>query len=160
MAYDVITGTSTAEKLATRLSGSVDTKAALDMVKREDFPDDTSYLTAATKAYLERSDPAFANAYSSIAAEFQKRTEEQQLAQNRERYAELAKSVQLDDFERKEVESQARAAAERDLAAKRITLDNMGAAIASHAEKFTAKAKENKIGRVMMNEQLRAAVGK
>ncbi len=160
MAYDIITGTSTAEKLASRLNGQTDTKAALNMVKREDFPDDTSYLTAATKAYLERSDPAFAKAYSSIAAEYQKQTEEQQIARNRERYAELSKTVQLDDFERKEVERQARAAAERDLAAKRITLDGMGKAIAAHAEKFTAKAKEEKIGRVMMNEQLRAAMGR
>lgn len=158
MSHDVITGTSTREKFTARLSGSIDTKAALDAVSRSDYPDDESYLTAATKAYLERSDPAFSKAYTALASEYQQQREAEQQAANKARYDELKKSVTLDSFESGEVERQARAAAERDLAAKRVTLDGMGKAIQNHAQSLTNEAKERKIGRLMMNEQIRAAM--
>jgi hypothetical protein len=37
----------------------IDAAAALDAVRRDDFPDDESYLRAATKLQLERSTPEY-----------------------------------------------------------------------------------------------------
>lgn len=53
----------------------IDAAAALDAVSREDFPDDESYLRAATKIQLERSTPEYRRTYASLAAEYRRRQE-------------------------------------------------------------------------------------
>jgi hypothetical protein len=128
---------------------------ALDAVNRDDFPDDESYLRAATKIQLERSTPEYQRAYASLAAEYSKRQEEKQRAANEARYKELSRTVQLDSVELGNVEKKAREAAQRDLAAKRIDLSGVGAAIEKYAAQFEKEERESKIGRVMLNELIR-----
>lgn len=53
----------------------IDAAAALDAVRRDDFPDDESYLRAATKLQLERSTPEYRRAYAAITAEYRRRQE-------------------------------------------------------------------------------------
>lgn len=141
------------EAIAQRLTGG--NFNALDAVSREDFPDDESYLRAATKIQLERSTPEYQRAYASLAAEYSKRQEEKQRAANEERYKELSRTVQLDSVELGNVEKKAREAAQRDLAAKRITVAGMGAAIEKYAAQFEEDERKSKIGRVMINELIR-----
>lgn len=141
------------EAITQRLTGG--NFNALDAVSREDFPDDESYLRAATKIQLERSTPEYQRAYASLAAEYSKRQEEKQRAANEERYKELSRTVQLDSVEMGKVEAKAREAAQRDLAAHRITVAGMGAAIEKYAAQFEEDERKSKIGRVMINELIR-----
>lgn len=141
------------EAITQRLTGG--NFNALDAVSREDFPDDESYLRAATKIQLERSTPEYQRAYASLAAEYSKRQEEKQRAANEERYKELSRTVQLDSVEMGKVEAKAREAAQRDLAAHRITVAGMGAAIEKYAAQFEEDERKSKIGRVMINEVIR-----
>ena len=141
------------EAFTQRMTG--DSFSALDVVNREDFPDDESYLRAATKIQLERSTPEYQRAYASLAAEYSKRQEEKQREANKKRYEELSRDVRLDSVEMGKVEAKAREAAQRDLAAQRITVAGMGAAIEKYAAQFEKEERESKIGRVMINEMIR-----
>lgn len=140
---------------AQRMTGGIVDVNALDAVNRDDFPDDESYLRAATKVQLERSTPEYQRAYASLAAEYSKRQEEKQREANKKRYEELARDVRLDSVEMGKVEAKAREAAQRDLAAKRINLSGVGAAIEKYAAQFEEDERKSKIGRVMINELIR-----
>lgn len=63
--------------------------------------------------------------------------------------------MQLDSVELGNVEKRAREAAQRDLAAKRINVAGVGAAIEKYAAQFEKEERESKIGRVMINELIR-----
>lgn len=141
------------EAITERLTGG--SFNALDAVNRDDFPDDESYLRAATKIQLERSTPEYQRAYASLAAEYSKRQEAKQRAANKERYEELSRTVKLDSVELGNVEKKAREAAQRDLAAQRINVAGVGAAIEKYAAQFEKEERESKIGRVMLNELIR-----
>lgn len=143
------------DTFAQRITGGAVNVNALDAVNRDDFPDDESYLRAATKVQLERSTPEYQRAYASLAAEYSKRQEEKQREANKKRYEELARDVRLDSVEMGKVEAKAREAAQRDLAAKRITVAGMGAAIEKYAAQFEDDERKSKIGRVMINELIR-----
>ena len=132
-----------------------DSFSALDVVNREDFPDDESYLRAATKIQLERSTPEYQRAYASLAAEYQKRQEVKQKEANEARYKELSRTVQLDSVELSNVDKKAREAAQKDLAAGRIAVADVGKAIDEYGKRFEKEARESKIGRVMINEMIR-----
>jgi BMFP domain-containing protein YqiC len=112
------------EAFTQRMTG--DSFSALDVVNREDFPDDESYLRAATKIQLERSTPEYQRAYASLAAEYQKRQEVKQKEANEARYKELSRTVQLDSVELSNVDKKAREAAQKDLAAGRIAVADVG----------------------------------
>ena len=141
------------EAITQRLTGG--NFNALDAVSREDFPDDESYLRAATKIQLERSTPEYQRAYASLAAEYSKRQEEKQRAANEARYKELSRTVQLDSVELSNVDKKAREAAQKDLAAGRIAVADVGKAIDEYGKRFEKEARESKIGRVMLNELIR-----
>lgn len=143
------------DTFAQRITGGGFNVNALDAVNRDDFPDDESYLRAATKVQLERSTPEYQQAYASLAAEYSKRQEEKQREANKKRYEELARDVRLDSVEMGKVEKKAREAAQRDLAAKRINVADVGAAIEKYAAQFEKEERESKIGRVMLNELIR-----
>lgn len=104
------------DTFAQRMTGGGFNVNALDAVNRDDFPDDESYLRAATKVQLERSTPEYQRAYASLAAEYSKRQEEKQREANKKRYEELSRDVRLDSVEMGKVEAKAREAAQRDLA--------------------------------------------
>nr|DAG28382.1 MAG TPA: hypothetical protein [Caudoviricetes sp.] len=141
------------EAFTQRMTG--DSFSALDVVNREDFPDDESYLRAATKIQLERSTPEYQRAYASLAAEYQKRQEVKQKEANEARYKELSRTVQLDSVELSNVDKKAREAAQKDLAAGRIAVADVGKAIDEYGKRFEKEARESKIGRVMINEMIR-----
>lgn len=141
------------EVFTQRLTG--DAFNALDAVNRDDFPDDESYLRAATKVQLERSTPEYQRAYASLAAEYQKRQEVKQKEANEARYKELSRTVQLDSVELSNVDKKAREAAQKDLAAGRIAVADVGKAIDEYGKRFEKEARESKIGRVMINEMIR-----
>ena len=132
------------EAFAQRLNGGAySVSDALDAVSRDDFPDDAAYLNAVAKIQLERSSPEYQRAYTKAAQEA--------------RYKELSRTVELDSVELSNVDKKAREAAQRDLAAKRITVADLGKAIEAYGERFHKEAKESKIGRVMINELIRSA---
>lgn len=146
------------EAFAQRLNGGAySVSDALDAVSRDDFPDDAAYLNAVAKIQLERSSPEYQRAYTAAAAEYQRRQEAKQKAAQEARYKELSRTVELDSVELSNVDKKAREAAQRDLAAKRITVADLGKAIEAYGERFGKEARESKIGRVMINEMLRGA---
>ncbi len=150
---------STREAFATRLSGDeFSAEAALDALNRSDFNDFTgvdAYLDAAAKALLERSSPEYQRARAAVTAAYQRRQEAEQRAAQDTRYRELSGTTKLDSVELGNVDKRAREAAQRDLAAKRITFSDMGATIEKYAEKFQKEALKSKISRIMMNEAIR-----
>lgn len=144
------------EAFAQRLNGGAySVSDALDAVSRDDFPDDAAYLNAVAKIQLERSSPEYQRAYTAAAAEYQRRQEAKQKAAQEARYKELSRTVELDSVELSNVDKKAREAAQRDLAAKRITVADLGKAIEAYGERFHKEARESKIGRVMINEMIR-----
>lgn len=147
------------EAFARKISGdgTFTVSDALDAVSRDDFPDDTSYLAAVAKIQLERSSPEYQRAYTAAAAEYRRRQEAKQKTAQDARYKELSRTVELDSAELSDVDKKAREAAQRDLAAKRITVADVGKAIDTYGERFRKEARESKIGRIMINEMIRGS---
>lgn len=146
----------TREELTKRLSGTQE--SALDALNRADYASDEDYLDACAKLHLERSNPEYAAAYRKVSAEYQNRREKEQREAQRARYNELSKTVILDYVDKQNIEKKSREAAQRDLAAKRITLDGMGAAIEKYAEQYTTEIKKEKTSRQLFNEMIRGQI--
>ena len=64
----------------------------------------------------------------------------------------------LSTDERAKVDDEARRRAQNDLAAGRISFQQLGATVASYAEKLTKEAKETKVHNADINRQIRAAM--
>lgn len=144
------------EAFAERLGDAeLTTEGALGALNRSDYTDDDAYLDAATKNLLERSSPEYQRARAAVTAAYQRKQEAEQRAAQEARYKELSSTTKLDSVELGNVDKKAREAAQRDLAAKRITFSDMGATIEKYAEKLQKEALKNKISRIMMNEAIR-----
>lgn len=131
----------------------LDQPSALDAVKRSDFDSDEAYLNAATLYEMERSNPEYQATRRRLAAELESR-QEQDAA-----YKEIRAGVKLDYIEQKEVDREAAELARRDLAAGKIGVSDLGAAIASHAEKLTAQRLDTKAGNMLFNGIIRGRRG-
>lgn len=137
----------------------LDQPSALDAVKRSDFDSDEAYLNAATLYEMERSNPEYQATRRRLAAELESRQEQEQRKAQDAAYKEIRAAVKLDYIEQREVDREAAELARRDLAAGKIGASDLGAAIASHAEKLTAQRLDTKAGNQLFNGIIRGRRG-
>lgn len=130
----------------------------LDLVDRSKYHDEDSYLDAATKAELERTNPEYRAIRSRLKAEYRQRQEEQQREAQSAAYKDIRSNVALDDLDRRNIDTQAAELARRDLAANRIVASGLGTAIEKYAAELGEQRKNEKASAQLFNAMLRGQV--
>lgn len=144
---------STRAKVAAKMG--FDQPSAFDLVDRSKYTDDESYLDAVIKADMERSSPEYQAARRRLKAEYRERLEREQRANQEAAYKEIRATLQLDDLDRQEIDTQATEMARRDLAAGKISASGLGKAIEDYAKQLVEKRKDEKAGNQLFNAMLR-----
>ena len=147
------TSEDTRAKIAAKLG--LDQPSALDMVDRSKFATDAEYIDAAVQMEAKISNPEYQAARRRVSAEYAQRQEAEERARQEQEYKKIRGSVQLDDLDRREIDAQARDMARRDLAAGRIFVSDLGAAIENYARQLTEQRKDAKAGNELFNTMLR-----
>ena len=132
-----------------------DCVSTLDLVRREDFADDESYLDAAAKAELERSSPEYRAARNRLKNEYRARRGEEQRRAQSKAYKAIRENTSLDNLDRRSIDEQAVSLARRDLAANRIAASELGEVISRYAAELSEKRKSEKASNAMFNAMLR-----
>lgn len=139
-----------------------DEPPALEKLSRSDFGSDEEFYNAVAELSVRNNSPEYREAYRKIRREYtaQKKAEEEAAAEQKhqEEIAQAIKGCVLRPEEQQKVDNQAREMAQNDLAAGRISFQEMGAAVARYAEQLTAEAKERKVHTADINKRLRAAM--
>ena len=143
----------TAAKFAAKLG--VDQPSPFDLVDRSKFADEDAYLDAVTKMELERSSKEYQAARRRLSAEYRERQEREQRAAQSAAYQEIRSTVELDDLDRREIDTQAAEMARRDLAAGRISASGLGEAIETYVQQLTEKRKDTRASNQLFNAMLR-----
>lgn len=138
-----------------RAALGLDLSSALDLVNRSDYPDEESYLDAATRAELERSSPEYRSTRSRLKAELRQRTEQEERKVQGEAYKAIRAGVSLDSVDQKNIDAEAADLARRDLAAGRISASALGATIEQYARDLSEKKKDSKASNALFNAMLR-----
>ncbi len=141
------------EKMAEKLGFNC--VSVLDLVDRNKFADDESYIDACTRAELERSSPEYRAARSRLKAEFNARRDAEQRQAQGKAYKSIRAGITLDDLDRRNIDEEAAALARRDLAANRIAASALGATIEKYAQTLSEKRKDEKAAAQMFNGMLR-----
>lgn len=144
---------STRAKIAEKMG--LDQPSAFDLVNRSKYADDESYLDAVIKADMERNNPEYQAARRRLKAEYRERMEREQRTAQKAAYKEIRSTVQLDDLDRREIDTQAAEMARRDLAAGRISASGLGKAIEDNAKQLAEKRKDTKASNQLFNAMLR-----
>lgn len=135
-----------------------DQPSALDLVKRSDYPDDESYLGAAAKAEMERSDPAYREARNRLKAEYEQRQAAQRKEAQDASYKRIRADIGLDELDRRNIDAEAAELARRDLAANRISVSALGETIEKYAAELGEKRKDEKAAAQHFNAILRGQI--
>lgn len=132
-----------------------DQPSALDAVNRANFSSEEAYLDAAVKYELDRSDPTYQNTRRRLAAELDERREHKEREAQAAAYNEIRSGVKLNDFEQRQIDTQAAEMAHNDLAVGKIVASELGATISLHAEELTKKHLDTKASNILFNDILR-----
>ena len=81
--------------------------------------------------------------------------EREQRTEQEAAYKEIRSTVQLDNLDQREIDTQAAEMARRDLAAGRISASGLGKAIEDYAKQLTEKRKDTKASNQLFNAMLR-----
>lgn len=131
-------------------------------LNRSDFPSDESYFDAVARLSVQHNDPAYREAYRAIRRQYNAEKEAAEAdAAEQQHQAEIDQAIRdcvLSTSEQARVDDEARSRARADLAAGRISFQQLGAVVADYAEKLTAEAKELKVHNADINKQIRAAM--
>lgn len=144
---------STTAKIADKLG--LNQPSAFDLIDRNKYADDESYLDAVVKAEMERNNPEYQAVRRRMKAQYREKLEQEQLVRRETAYKQIRSTVQLDDLDRREIDAQAVEMAKRDLAAGRICASGLGTAIANYAKDLTEKRKDTKANNQLFNAMLR-----
>ena len=144
---------STRAKFAEKMG--LDQPSAFDLVDRRKYADDESYLDAVIKADMERNNPEYQAARRRLKQEYRERMEREQRTEQEAAYKEIRSTVQLDNLDQREIDTQAAEMARRDLAAGRISASGLGKAIEDYEKQLTEKRKDTKASNQLFNAMLR-----
>ena len=133
----------------------LDQPSTFDIVRRENYSCDGDYLDAVALEQLKRDNPAFIEARRRAAAEYRQRTEQQQREEQAAAYKEIRSTVQLDDVDQREIDTEAVELARLDLSAGRIAASGLGTAIEKHAKELSEKRKDIRASNQLFNDMLR-----
>ena len=143
----------TAAKFAAKLG--TDQPPVFDVVNRSSYTTEDAYLDALTLEEMRRNNPEYQAARRRLSVEYRERQEREQRAANDAAYKEIRSTVQLDNLDQREIDTQAAEMARRDLAAGRISASGLGKAIEDYAKQLTEKRKDTKAGNQLFNAMLR-----
>ena len=153
MDMKIETTESTRAKIAERLG--FDQPSAFDLVDRSKYATEDAYLDALVKADMERNNPEYQATRRRLAAEYRERQEREQRAKQESAYKEIRSTVQLDDLDRREIDTEAAEKARRDLAAGKISTSDLGSSIENYAKELTEKRKDTRASNQLINAMLR-----
>lgn len=128
-------------------------------LNRADFGSDEEYFHACAELAVRNNSPEYREAYNKIRREYNARkAAEEEAAAEKKHHEELAKAIEdceLTRMEQDEVDNEARRRAQDDLANKKISYQQFGAAVERYAKQLTRDAKEGKVHSADINRQLR-----
>lgn len=150
----------TPETIRERVANALgfDEPSALDLVDRNKYRDEDSYLDAAVKAELERSTPEYRATRNRLKAELRERTEREQREAQSAAYKTIRANAQLDYLDRRNIDTEAADLAHSDLAAGRIAASALGETVAKYADFLTEKRKDEKASAQLFNAMIRGAM--
>lgn len=150
----------TAEKIVEKFG--FDQPSAFDLVDRNKYADDDSYLDAVVKMDMELNSPAYQEARRRLKAEYRERQEAEleeriknECTEREAQFAEIRSGIELSDDEKKESDARASAMAHYDLACGKIDSSELGSSIARYAEKFSGERKDSKAASQVFNNMFR-----
>lgn len=156
----VETSEDTREKVIRALG--FDEPPAAEKLARSDFGSDEEYFHAVAELSVRNNSPEYREAYRAIrkqyTAEKRAMAEAAEEAQRQAKLEQAIKDCVLRPEEQARVDDAARSRAQADLAAGRISFQQLGASVAQYAEKLTQAAKEEKVHTADLNAQIRAAM--
>ena len=135
----------------------LDQPSGLDLVQRSQYANDEAYLDAAVKAELERENPEYQAVRRRLSSELERRREEEELERQNAVYQQTLKTYQLSEYDREEIDREARALAQVDLAAGRIFAHQMGESIEKHAAQLTETRRTKAASAASFNDAIRRA---
>lgn len=139
-----------------------DEPPATEKLSRSSFSSDEEYIHACTELSLRNHSPEYRQEYERLRRQYTGQLEaERQDQEEQKRRQELAQAIKdcvLRPEEQQRVDDEARSRAQADLAAGRISYQQLGAAVAGYAERLTQEKKESKVHSADLNRQIRAAM--
>lgn len=129
--------------------------SALDLVDRSKYGSEESYIDAAVRAEMERSDPKYRETRARILSEYRQRQEREERERQTESYNEIRQKVQLDFLDEKNVMAEAERLASLDLHANRIRAVQLAATIEKYKKQLTEKRKDERASNLLFNAILR-----
>lgn len=133
----------------------LDQPSALDVVRREDYKSDVEYIHALTETQAMMDAPEYQKAARRVAAEKQRRQEQETREAQRKEYDEILKDVTLQEYQKKEIDTKATEMARRDLAAGKIFASDLGRRIEKYAAELTEEKKRELAANIQMNRMFR-----
>lgn len=132
-----------------------DAPDALDVVDRNQYADEDSYLDAVALETMRRNNPEFAAARRTAAARYRERQAAAERERQRQEYGRLRASVKLDSVEAQAIDRRAREMAGADVMARRISAADLSESIEKHKKALTEQKKDSKAAAQQMNNLIR-----
>lgn len=129
--------------------------SALDLVERSKYGSEESYIDAAVRAEMERSDPKYRETRARILSEYRQRQEREERERQTESYNAILQKVQLDFLDEKNVMAEAERLASLDLHANRIGAGQLAETIEKYKKQLTEKRKAERASSLLFNAMLR-----
>ena len=142
-----------AAKLGTALKG-VDPD---EIIKRADYKTDGEYLMALADFEAKMQTPEFRQAMAKVTQREREKADARAREEQRKQYAEIRKGLKLDSYERETVDKQARAQAEAEYRAGRITSAEVGTKACQYAAALEKAALDRKANNMQTNDFIRGA---
>lgn len=156
----VETSADTRKKMARQFG--FDEPSVTEKLNRADFGSDEEYFHACAELAVRNNSPEYRREYTKIRRKYtaQKAAEEAAEAERKhqEEIEQAIRDYVLRPEDQQRVDDEARRRAQDDLANGKISFQQMGAAVAKHAEKLTQEAKEDKVHTADINRQIREAM--
>lgn len=131
-------------------------------LSRSSFCSDEEYFDACARLAVQNYSPEYRAEYTRIRREYNARkAEEEAAAAEKKHQQEIAQAITncvLRPEEQKRVDDEARSRAQADLAAGRISFQQLGETVAQYAERLTQEEKESKVHNADINRQIREAL--
>ena len=132
-----------------------DAPSASELIKREDFKDERSYLAALADMAAKLENPAVKDAIRKAGRESVDIDVEAERNRQRDEFGKIRKSVKLTERDEQEINSEAARLARADLAAGKITYGDVGGSIEKYAAELTNKKLDSKAAGYQFNMALR-----
>jgi tRNA(Ser,Leu) C12 N-acetylase TAN1 len=132
-----------------------DQPSALDVVRREDYKSDVEYIHALAETQAMMDAPEYQKAARKVAAEKQRRQEQETREAQHKEYNDILNGVTLQEHEKKEIDTKAAEMARSDLGAGKIFASDLGRRIEKYAAELTEKKKRELAANIQMNRLFR-----